>query len=78
MLNPPIDQLVKKVGGKYKLVEASAARARQMHENHDCLLQDPKSLKDIGKALEEIDQGLINIVEEKVVEHKKKEQWYFI
>ncbi len=66
MLYPSIDSLLKKVNSKYLLVNIAAKRAKEMEktEHYQIKENEYKSAKDIGKALEEIKQGLIHIKEE--------------
>lgn len=54
MLEPSIDKLQEKINSKYTLVTLSARRARQMLETNYMLLDDPKSYKQVGIALEEV------------------------
>lgn len=54
MLYPSIDELMKKVDSKYSLVVAASRRARQLREGGRTELQNPKSHKQVGVALEEI------------------------
>jgi len=61
MLYPSIDELVKKVDSKYTLVVAAAKRARGLREGMMCNLGAPKSHKQVGVALEEIDQEAIKV-----------------
>lgn len=63
MLYPSIDSLLKQVGSKYLLVNIVAKRAKEMDDTNYFQLKESeyKSSKNIGKALEEIKQGLINI-----------------
>ncbi|WP_440898128.1 DNA-directed RNA polymerase subunit omega [Amphibacillus sp. Q70] len=57
MLEPSIDQLQTKINSKYTLVTLSAQRARQI-KNHKILqIEEPKSVKNVGIALEEIYAG---------------------
>jgi DNA-directed RNA polymerase subunit omega len=59
---PAIDQLDKKASSKYKLVIATAIRARQIKYHPDCILiEKPVSKKPIGRALEEIYENKIEI-----------------
>lgn len=60
MLEPSIDSLLEKIHSKYTLVTLSAKRAREMQENGDLLISNPKSHKFVGKALEEIHQDKLN------------------
>ncbi|WP_017753675.1 DNA-directed RNA polymerase subunit omega [Calidifontibacillus oryziterrae] len=59
MLYPSIDSLMKNIDSKYTLVTVSAKRAREMQGNDDCLLEKTVSKKYVGKALEEIYEGLL-------------------
>ena len=63
MLYPSIDSLLTKVGSKYLLVNLVSKRANEMEKTGHYQLDDKeyKSTKNIGKALEEIDKGLIHI-----------------
>lgn len=60
MLFPSIDSLMKKIDSKYTLVSVAAKRARQMQQFNDQQLEKTKSTKFVGKALEEIDAGLLH------------------
>lgn len=65
MIYPSIDKLLNIVDSKYKLVHISARRSKQMSK--DGYLQMPESeykcKKNIGRALEEVSEGLIKIKE---------------
>ncbi|WP_077617768.1 DNA-directed RNA polymerase subunit omega [Bacillus sinesaloumensis] len=65
MLNPSIDSLLNKLNSKYTLVTVAAKRARVMQEKNDGMVQKPVSFKSVGKALEEIDSGLLFYSNEK-------------
>lgn len=67
MLYPSIDSLLKRVDSKYLLVNIAAKRAKEMEqtEHYQIKENEYKSAKNIGKALEEIKQGLIHIDQEK-------------
>ncbi|GGJ86443.1 DNA-directed RNA polymerase subunit omega [Lentibacillus kapialis] len=54
MLEPSIDDLQTKIKSKYTLVTIAAKRARQIQETEKVLVDDPKSNKYVGQALEEI------------------------
>ncbi|BAM47681.1 MAG: DNA-directed RNA polymerase subunit omega [Amphibacillus sp.] len=54
MLEPSIDQLQTKINSKYTLVTLSAKRARQIKDHNILQIEDPKSKKPVGIALEEI------------------------
>lgn len=63
MIYPSIDKLLNIIDSKYELVHIAAKRSRQI--KHDEYLQmSPnkyKSSKNIGKALEEVSEGLISV-----------------
>lgn len=59
MLYPSIDSLMNKIDSKYTLVSVAAKRAREMQQNNDQQIEKTKSVKFVGKALEEIDAGLL-------------------
>ncbi|MDY0396323.1 DNA-directed RNA polymerase subunit omega [Virgibacillus halophilus] len=59
MLEPSIDALQTKVKSKYTLVILSAKRARQIKELNNLMIDHPKSQKNVGRALEEINAGKI-------------------
>lgn len=54
MLEPSIDKLQEKIKSKYTLVTLSSRRARQMLNSNHILIDDPKSYKQVGIALEEV------------------------
>mgnify|MGYP001260692881 CR=1 FL=1 len=54
MLYPSIDDLANKTESKYLLVAAAAKRARTLRDEGKPLVEDPKSHKYVGIALEEI------------------------
>ena len=63
MIYPSIDKLLNVVDSKYALVHVAANRSREIKHNDN--LQMPnnkyKSVKNIGRALEEIVEGLISV-----------------
>lgn len=63
MIYPSIDVLLNKVGSKYLLVNIAANRAKEISEKKNLQLKekDYVSKKEIGRALEEISEGLIKI-----------------
>lgn len=65
MLEPSIDSLQKKIKSKYTLVTLSARRARDLLETNNLLIDNPKSVKYVGMALEEIQAGKLSIDESK-------------
>lgn len=64
MLYPSIDLLMEKLDSKYTLVSVAAKRARQLQEKDDLMIEKPVSKKFVGKALEEIAAGHIELVAE--------------
>ena len=63
MIYPSIDKLINSVGSKFLLVNIVSKRAKEMEETDYYQLNEYKSSKKIGKALEEVSKGLINIKE---------------
>ena len=63
VIYPSIDKLLNIVSSKYELVHIAAKRSRQIQNTN--YLQMPaknyKSKKNIGRALEEVSEGLIQI-----------------
>ena len=63
MIYPSIDKLLNVVDSKYELVHHAARRSKQIAK--DGYLQMPeaeyKSKKNIGRALEEVAEGLIEV-----------------
>ena len=65
MLYPKLDVLKSKVNSKYMLVSLASKRARDMFSNPDSKkLDEYKSHKEVGKALEEIAAGKIFVKED--------------
>lgn len=64
MLEPSIDALQEKINSKYTLVTLSARRARQMSETNKVLIENPRSHKFVGMALEEVQADKLFITEE--------------
>lgn len=63
MIYPSIDKLIKNVGSKFLLVNIVSKRVKEIEETSYYQLSEYKSSKNIGKALEEVSKGLINIKE---------------
>ena len=65
MLYPSIDKILNIVDSKYKLINVVAKRSKQMLDTGHYQMKDNeyKSKKTIGKALEEIEKGLVKIVD---------------
>lgn len=64
MLEPSIDSLQEHIPSKYTLVSISAARARELLEDGQPLVEHPKSNKFVGIALEEIQAGKLHVKED--------------
>lgn len=66
MLYPSIDKLLNIVDSKYKLVHIASKRSKQMLESDHYQMKENeyKNKRTLGRALEEIEAGLIKIVEE--------------
>lgn len=60
MLYPSIDSLMEKLDSKYTLVTLSAKRARVIQQTNQNNVENPKSNKSVGIALEEINNGTLN------------------
>lgn len=63
MIYPSIDKLLNQVGSKFLLVNIVSKRVKEMEEDGYYQLSEYKSKKNIGKALEEISNGLVHIKE---------------
>lgn len=61
MLYPSVDDLLDKVESKYSLVVAASRRARVLRDGTRSRLEQPKSRKHVGVALEEIYNDLIHL-----------------
>ena len=66
MIYPSIDKILNGVGSKYILVHVVSTRSKQMKETGHMQMKENEyvSKKEIGRALEEIENGLITIVKE--------------
>lgn len=66
MIYPSIDKILTKVGSKYLLVNLIAKRSKEMDvtEHYQMKENEYKSRKNIGRALEEVNNGLIHIKED--------------
>lgn len=64
MIYPSIDKILKNVESKYTLVHVVSKRSKQMQENNHYQMKENEyvSKKEIGRALEELDKGLIHII----------------
>jgi DNA-directed RNA polymerase subunit omega len=61
MLYPSIDKLLTIIDSKYSLVTVAAKRARNMQENAKKAMDNYVSQKYVGKALEEINGGVLKV-----------------
>lgn len=63
MIYPSIDKLLNVVSSKYELVHIISIRSKQMHEykNYQMKEREYKSAKNIGRAMEELEKGLITV-----------------
>ncbi len=59
ILKPSIDSLLNRVDSKYSLVILSSKRAHELEAGATPLLTRYDSVKNVGRALEEIDAGKI-------------------
>ena len=61
MIYPSIDKLLNVVSSKYELVHIIAKRSEEMEETnfYQMPIENYKSSKNLGKALEELAEGLI-------------------
>lgn len=64
MLYPSIDYLLEKIDSKYSLVVIASKRSRDLYLHSMPLLDSYKSVKNVGKALEEIATGKLTIRED--------------
>ena len=64
MLYPSIDKLLNIVDSKYMLVHVASKRSKQMIENnhYQMKINEYKSKKTLGRALEEIENNLITVI----------------
>lgn len=64
MIYPAIDKLLNIVSSKYELVHIAAARSKEIartgHLQKEAMEYDSK--KNIGRALEEVEAGLLKVV----------------
>ena len=63
MIYPSIDKILNIVDSKYALVYIASERSKQMTKTgyYQKALKDYKCQKDIGRALEEVYDGLIHV-----------------
>lgn len=70
MIYPSIDKLLNIVDSKYQLVHIAARRSKEMTKTEYFQIPISKyvSAKNIGRALEEVSEGLVNIKREEELE----------
>lgn len=63
MIYPSIDKILNTVGSKYILVHIASKRSKQIQETGHIQMKENeyKSKKELGRALEEVEKGLISI-----------------
>lgn len=63
MIYPSIDKILQIVGSKYVLIQVAAERSKQMNATGHLQMKENEYIckRGIGRALEEIDKGLIKI-----------------
>lgn len=63
MIYPSIDKILNYVDSKYKLVHIIAIRAKEMKEtgHYQMAESEYKNKRELGRALEEIEHGLITV-----------------
>ncbi|WP_171046420.1 DNA-directed RNA polymerase subunit omega [Lentibacillus cibarius] len=64
MLEPSIDDLQEKIKSKYTLATIAAKRARELQHTNNVLVENSKSNKYVGQALEEIYAGKLFVKED--------------
>jgi DNA-directed RNA polymerase subunit omega len=62
-MHPSVDKILNIVDSKYKLVHVVSRRSKQMLENKHFQMKQNEYVnkKEIGRALEEVEKGLITI-----------------
>lgn len=67
MIYPSIDKLLNIVDSKYTLVHVASIRSKQMLESNHFQMKENEYVnkKEMGRALEEVEAGLIKVIEEK-------------
>lgn len=63
MIYPSIDKILNSIDSKYSLVHIISKRAKQIQETKYYQLPDNeyKNKKELGRALEELEKGLIKV-----------------
>ena len=64
MLYPSVDKILTKVESKYLLVHVASKRSKQMleYDHYQLKQEEYKNKKELGRALEEVDKGLVKVV----------------
>jgi DNA-directed RNA polymerase subunit omega len=62
-MHPSVDKILNIVDSKYKLVHVVSRRSKQMLENKHFQMKQNEYVnkKEIGRALEEVEKGLITV-----------------
>lgn len=65
MIYPSIDKILNSVDSKYILVHVASKRSKQIKDNGHIQMKENEyvSKREIGRALEELEKGLITVVE---------------
>ncbi len=76
MIYPSIDKILNIVNSKYILVHVASKRAKEMQETNHYQMkeQDYVCKREIGRSLEEIEKGLIKIVNNNEKEELEEEK----
>ena len=63
MIYPSIDKILNTVDSKYILVHVASRRSKQMKETRHLQMKESEyvSKRELGRALEEVEKGLIKI-----------------
>ncbi|UDM32645.1 DNA-directed RNA polymerase subunit omega [Lentilactobacillus laojiaonis] len=61
LLYPSVDKLLDKIDSRYSLIMLASKRAHELDGGATPLLNEYKSKKSVGKALEEIEAGVLKI-----------------
>ena len=61
ILYPSVDKLLEHVNSRYSLVMLAAKRAHELDVNKDQMLDEYTSVKNVGRALEEVEANKLKI-----------------
>lgn len=64
ILYPSVDKLLEHVNSRYSLVMLAAKRAHDLDAGKDPMLTEYTSVKNVGRALEEVEAGDLAIQED--------------